>query len=349
MDDMNNVSGMNSTGVDTSGISAETFGMPSQSMDAQQDSMATYASTWTGGGSYTVPGYNGIEPEPMKKEGRGLEIATLVFGILALVICCCNGFFGLIGLIIGIIAIAKGKRSGMSIAGLICSVIGLITAVGMLMFSMTDYGKELQDAFWEGFEEGYESTSGEDIDIGNDDEDYEESSVKTNEGTSVISNEEASKVTIDGNVITIPCTLGDVLQYYEVSSYNSDMMQNGLEPNAFELIYLAKDGMENGIYVSVTNDTDKAYDDIKDATVDSINIDNNGEAPVGSVNIFNDISLGMNSAQVEAAVKDITYNKSETNGYVFYNIYGGDKNQYSVSLMLSEDKVVNISIHCSSY
>ena len=52
---------------------------------------------------------------------------------------------------------------------------------------------------------------------------------------------------------------------------------------------------------------------------------------------------------MEGLIKDISYNKSQMNDYVFYNIYAGDKNQYSVSLMLSEDKIVNISVYYSNY
>ncbi|MBO5087858.1 MAG: DUF4190 domain-containing protein [Lachnospiraceae bacterium] len=353
----NNYVGNNDyTGVDTSGISAETFGIPTGYEKDSQDGLGSYADSWTSG-SYTVPGYNGVEPEPIKKEGRGLEIATLVFGILALIVCCCNGFFGIVGLILGIVALVKGKRSGLSIAGLVCSVIALFFAFSTLVFSMTESGQ----AFWKGFEEGFNEGMEEQYEYQEDDPDegtesddwdtetQDESSVESNEGTSVISKEDAAKVTIDGNVITIPCTLGDVLQYYEVSEYNAEMMGEGLKAHSTDLIYLAQNGEENGIYVGICNDTDNDYTDIKMATVDSINIDDAGVAPVGSAKIFNGISLGMSSAQVEELIKDISYNKSQMNDYVFYNIYAGDKNQYSISLMLSEDKIVNISVYYSNY
>ncbi len=353
----NNYAGNNDyTGVDTSGISAETFGMPGSYEKDAQESLGSYVDSWKTG-SYTVPGYNGVEPEPIKKEGRGLEITTLVFGILALIICCCNGFFGLIGLILGIVALAKGKRSGLSIAGLICSVIALFFALSTLVFSMTESGQAFWEAFEEGFNEGMEEQyeyqeSDNDDGIENDDLDTEtqdESPVESNEGTGVVSDAEAAKVTVDGNVITIPCTLADVLQYYEVSAYNEEMMSEGLKAHSTDLIYLAQNGEENGIYVGICNDTDDDYTDIKMATVDSINIDDAGVIPVGSAEIFSGISLGMSSAQVEEQIKDISYNKSQMNDYVFYNIYAGDKNQYSVSLMLSEDKIVNISVYYSNY
>lgn len=357
MEDWNNWSGGDREGTDTSGLNPETFGTSSSfGMETKNDSIEDYASTWTGEASYTVPGYNGVEPESIKKEGRGLEIAALVFGILSLVVCCCNGFFGLMGLILSIIALAKGKRSGLAVTGLVCSIIGLFLAFILFIFSMTESGQEFSEAFEEGYtatsEAQYESAEDEVLDSEMEDvemEEYDESPVTVNEGTTVISDKEASKVLIDGKEVTIPCKLSDILKDYEVSSYSEELINGGLEPNSMEVIYLAQNGVENGIYVMVDNNTDKSIADIKDAPVNSISIDDSGEAPIGSASIFNGVSLGMNASQVEDAIKDIKYNKSEMSGYVFYNVFAGDENSYSISIMLSEDRVINISIYYSIY
>ncbi len=74
------------------------------------------------------------EPEPSK----GLAIASLVCGIVSIVFCCTSwigGLVGIAGLITGILA--KSKRqggSGMSTAGIICSVIGILLSIIMLVF-----------------------------------------------------------------------------------------------------------------------------------------------------------------------------------------------------------------------
>ena len=342
-------------GINTSGISMETFG--GNNIHEQEDGIGSYADSWTSG-NYTVQGYDNVEPTPMKREGRGLEIAALVFGILALIICCCNGFFGLIGLILSIIALAKGKKSGLSIAGLACSIMALLFAMSVVMFSATEAGQvfweSFEQGFMEGLEENYDADYDETKDSGNASadeelEEYTESAVESHEGTAVISNEAASKVIIEGNVITVPCQLSDVLKYYEVSEYSQEVMSGQLEEYDTEIIYLAENGVENGVYVVVNNFDEKTVSDMNKAKVECISIDNEGASPVGEVRIFNDITLNMTSEELENAIKDIKYNKSEMSGYLFYNMYVGDNNEYSVSLMLVDDQVANISISYMDY
>ncbi len=61
---------------------------------------------------------------------KGMAVAALIFGILS-ILCCCIGFpFAIIGLILAIIVLAKGKNGrGLAIGGLITSIITLIISV----------------------------------------------------------------------------------------------------------------------------------------------------------------------------------------------------------------------------
>lgn len=352
--DLNGTGNLNQTnyydGMNTTGISAETFGVQSAPTDEQQERLGDYANSWTSGG-YNVPGYNGIEPAPIKKEGRGLEIAALVFGILSLVVCCCNGFFGLIGLILSIVALVKGKRSGLSITGLICSVIALLLALSVLLFGMTDYGKELQEAFWEGFEEGfnegmeeqYGSQYDDDIDYGTESDDsyteeYEESRVEAHDGTTVISDKEAGKIVLDGHTFTIPCKLSEVLKYYSINEYSESDMSGGLDSYESKIIYLGEE--QFSMYVTVSNYTEDKIEDINDAMVESVSVDDGANI----ITIFNGINNKMTLAELDEALKNVKYNKSEMSGYIFYNIFAGDDQEYSISIMLSEEKISNISV-----
>ena len=346
MENMNDFGGVN-----TDGLNGDTFGVSSSSMNERNEDVNIYTTSWSGEGSYTVPGYSGMSPEPMQKEGQALEITALVFGILGIVLCCCGGFFGFIGLILSIVALAKGRKNGKSIAALVCSIVALLAAAIMFVGFATD--EEFQEAFWEGFEEGYEMSSGEDIDISGDEEMNADesdssgfnSSVESKEGDIIISSAEASKIVIEGNTFTLPCTLADILKYYEVSAYSEEDMKGGMEPYDTKIIYLAKDGVENGIYVSMYNNEDKKIEDINNAVVDSINIESYSEGAVKSVDICRGIAFGMNAAQVEKALEGCTYNKSENSGYYFYYITAGDKEEYSFSVMLAEDEVVSINVY----
>lgn len=345
---MENGNGMNPyDGMDTTGINSETFGVPGVNTIGQTEGMGSYANEWTTG-SYTVPGYQGVEPEPMKKEGKALEVTTLVFGILALVVCCCNGFFGLVGLILGIVALAKGKRSGLTIAGLICSALALLLAGVFLLFSITDEGQ----TFWQGFAEGFEQGLEENYTIDSDDtyssddtsssDDDSNSKVKQHEGA-VLSSKEVGKITVDGVDYTIPCKLSEVLKSHKVNEYSQEELSDGLDSYDTKIIYLGEEGL--GKYVMVSNYTEKKIADINDAMVETISVDDGG----GTITIFNGITLGMTSAELESALQDIEYNKSEMSGYVFYNIYAGDNEEYSFSIMLLEDKIDNISVNYYSY
>ena len=86
----------------------------------------------------------GVEPSAPDRSGGGLAIASLVLGIIGLLLFP----LALIGLILGIIAVSKsGERNrGMAIAGLILSAVGLVfgcLSVGILLPAL---GKARQSA-----------------------------------------------------------------------------------------------------------------------------------------------------------------------------------------------------------
>ena len=84
---------------------------------------------------YTQPQYAAPQyaaPQPAKKKLIGLSIASLVLGILSLLACCCycGALFGIPGAICGAIAMAKkADGKGMAIAGLICSILGVLLCI----------------------------------------------------------------------------------------------------------------------------------------------------------------------------------------------------------------------------
>lgn len=68
--------------------------------------------------------------EELPPRPRGMAIASLVLGIVSLVLCCCSGFLSLplaaVGLILGIVDLVRNKFSGLALAGVICSGVGLL-------------------------------------------------------------------------------------------------------------------------------------------------------------------------------------------------------------------------------
>lgn len=346
MENLNKLGGVDTKGIDTSGLNAETFGTTSVLGEHQENDMDSYAASWSNEGAYSVPGYQSVEPEPMANEGRGLEIATLVFGILALVVCCCNGLFAVIGLILGVVAIAKGKKSGMTIAGIVCSAMGLLLGVIALLFIFSDYGQEITDAFMEGYEQGYESSS-EVYDggsAGEESEEYMENSVESHEGTSYISDDVAGRVVIDGTEIFIPCKLSELMKLYEISEYSQEDMNGGLGSYESKSIYFSENGEENGIFVDVQNYTEEELTDIKNAQIGMISFDGDSGK---QVEVIGGLALGMSETEMEEVLKDYEYNKSKMSGFVFYNVFAGEDSDYSVSVMMSEGVAINITLFYS--
>ena len=80
-------------------------------------------------------GVNGSNPppfwsQPQPQKSNGLNIACLILGIVSIVCCC---VYGIISIICGILAIVffvlskkNGNTNGIAVAGLICSIFGLV-------------------------------------------------------------------------------------------------------------------------------------------------------------------------------------------------------------------------------
>lgn len=71
------------------------------------------------------------QEEPPKT--NGMQIASLVLGILGIPACCCYGvpgvLFGVIGLILAILGNRKIGGRGVGVAGLVCSIIAIILGI----------------------------------------------------------------------------------------------------------------------------------------------------------------------------------------------------------------------------
>lgn len=71
-----------------------------------------------------------------QNRNSALSIISLIMGILAITLGCCYGIgflFAIPGLVCGIISIREAK-SGLAIAGIICSVIGMVLAIAFWVF-----------------------------------------------------------------------------------------------------------------------------------------------------------------------------------------------------------------------
>ena len=79
-----------------------------------------------------------------QNQSYGFGVASLVCGILALISCCiwCTCVpLGVLSIVFGVLQLQKGTAKGMAIAGIICSVVGIL-----LLIVLTIYGNFLQSS-----------------------------------------------------------------------------------------------------------------------------------------------------------------------------------------------------------
>lgn len=104
--------------------------------------------------AYYPPGPGGYYPPPVPPEKKGMAIASMVLGIIALCLSCCyfiSGPCAIIGLILGIIGVRRGGK-GMAIAGIIMCSLTLLIAIGALvLFSQEAYSDAFWDSFWDAY------------------------------------------------------------------------------------------------------------------------------------------------------------------------------------------------------
>lgn len=82
-----------------------------------------------------------------KGQGKGLGIASMVCGILSIVLVCCSGYIpflpivlGVVAVILGIVQIVKNESKGMAIAGIICGAIGVVMYIALLIIGFAVLG-----------------------------------------------------------------------------------------------------------------------------------------------------------------------------------------------------------------
>lgn len=161
-------------------------------------------------------------------------------------------------------------------------------------------------------------------------------------GVFFIANKRVENVVLDGKSIQIPCEFSELLNLYEISEYSKNELKKPIAKGESKTIFLAKNDVENGISVEVYNNHKKVTSDIGSCEVRMISIDESTDA---EVEVFGGLAPGMTALEVEKVLEGTDYNKSEMSGYVFYHATAGKKSAYYMSLVLYEDRVMNVSLY----
>lgn len=93
----------------------------------------------------TANTYNPVPPvnnDQEPKQTNALAIVSLVLGIASIVLGCCTGWVGLVCGIAGIVCAVISKKQGKSslgTAGLVCSIIGLVLSILILVLAVLGF------------------------------------------------------------------------------------------------------------------------------------------------------------------------------------------------------------------
>lgn len=91
-----------------------------------------------------------------KGQGTGLGIASMVCGILSILLICSTyaglplltyaaPILGIIAIVLGIVQLVKNESKGMAIAGIVCGAVGILIFVGLFLIGLW----AIQSGFYE--------------------------------------------------------------------------------------------------------------------------------------------------------------------------------------------------------
>ncbi len=161
----------------------------------------------------------------------------------------------------------------------------------------------------------------------------------------VLMHKENEMLVLDGTSLSIPCKFSEIEKIYDISEYSKDELKQTLSKGDSQTLFLSKEGVENGIFVEVYNNQKKATSDVASCEVRMISIDDNETV---RAEVLDGLHPGMTTKEVEAVLENYHYNKSEMSGYVFYHVVTGKNDDYTITLVLYEDRVMNISMYYSN-
>lgn len=89
---------------------------------------------------YNDQSYQNNNGGPVKGQGTGLGIASMVLGIVSIPMMCCGGVsflcivLGIVSIVLGIVQIVKNEKKGMAIAGIVCSAVAIVLYICLFAF-----------------------------------------------------------------------------------------------------------------------------------------------------------------------------------------------------------------------
>lgn len=272
----------------------------------------------------------------VKVESNALEVWCVVLGILSLS-GMFFGAFGILGLILCMVATKKGRYGTPILWGRVLSVIGIVVAIGMCFCWNGERKQNVEEAFAKGVEYGLATYNGtaNDLDMEKAVENDVEVQVKketSNDGSSVFLN--PGEIVFDGKLLSVPCTFADLKDTFGVTSAN--LTENG-ETSSYVILHGNVD-VENdsgfGLVAYVNCTSEDSTEQIDAASVTSLVF----KDPQVSYEYLGGITCGMSLQDVRERMMGIPYEifEYEEDGIIAlrYECLSADgKGEYSPFLM----------------
>lgn len=331
---------MNTTGSsDYAGAGTATAGVYQQPTPGQA---TNYQGSYNA--AYTQPTATPAASGPAK----GLGIAGLVLGIIGIVTGCCYGgfLFGLIGLILSIVYVAKKGSKGLGIGGIITSALGLILSIVMVILLVAAPSilyEVMPDEYKYLIEDEIEGSTTEDISLPTETEEPTGDSTTAPNTTSNITS--MDQIMVNETLYTLPATVSS-LGFTVDTEYHADdvaaVSTNGVLAGDYIFVLLhAGDGTSFWGYIENTG-SDTIYS-LEELTVTGINVDNYSlDCTAYYVESYGGIQLGMTRSDVEAV---FGLPDSYSNGM---DVYESDTGYEALRLEYDDDDNV-IAIDLTTY
>lgn len=106
-------------------------------------------------------GYNTWQQQPTKGEGTGLGIASMILGIISvLLFCTCvNWITGIVAIILGIVQLVKNKDKTFAVVGIVTAAVSLLLSIwlwGSALASASDDDLNYNDLYNDYYEDFYD-------------------------------------------------------------------------------------------------------------------------------------------------------------------------------------------------
>lgn len=130
-------------------------------------------------------GYNPVPGKPPRKSGNGFGVASLILGIVSLLLfcTCINWLTAILAIIFGIIQVVQYKEKGLAIGGIITAIVSLLFTI--ILYTLVWVGM-IADGYSESFDyfDSYDTYYDDEY---YDDDNYEEMYDINNSGNEFLS------------------------------------------------------------------------------------------------------------------------------------------------------------------